>query len=73
MALSKLHSSHQMDFFKDLQQVYRVMLNYAGEALEAGDGYTPRRATAASAALRNDWAVTIDRVIKVLLSAYCVV
>jgi len=23
------------------------MLNYAGEAPEAGDGYTPRRATAA--------------------------
>jgi len=52
------------------------MLNYAGEASEApeaGDGYTLRRATAASTALRNDWAVTIDRVIKVLLSAYCVV
>jgi len=30
------------------------MLNYAGEAPEAGDGYTPRRATATSAALRND-------------------
>jgi len=46
---------------------------FVNRAPEAGDGYMPRRATAASAALRNDTAVTTDRVIKVLLSAYCVV
>jgi len=44
-------------YFTEFRQ-RRVMLNYAGEAPEAGDGYTPRRATDGRRPRRRRYAMT---------------